>query len=326
MGDIGRMDEVAEQYDVVVVGGGTAGLSAGLVLARSRRRVVVVDAGEPRNAPSDGVHAFLTRDGVPPAELAQLGRDEVESYGGELRAGRAVSASRDGDVIDVRLEDGTTLRTRRLVVASGVVDELPDVPGLREGWGHDVVHCPYCHGWEVRDQRIGVLVCGPMAGHQSLLFRQLTDDLTLLRNGQDLAVEDLDGLVARGVRVVDQAVAELERDEGGRLVGARLADGSLVPLDVVTVQPRLVARSPVLDSLGVPRTPVVMADQVIGHRYEADPLTFQAAPGVWLAGNVTDPSGQVVHAAGAGVRAGAVVNADLAHEDARLALDAAPAG
>ena len=309
----------AEQYDAVVVGGGAAGLSAGLVLARSRRRVVVVDAGEPRNAPADGVHAFLTRDGVPPAELARLGRQEVVSYGGEVRVGRAVSASREGDAVDVHLEDGATLRARAMIVASGLTDELPGVPGLREGWGHDVVHCPYCHGWEVRDQRVGVLVSGPMASHQALLFRQLTEDLTLLRNGEDFPDEELAGLVARGVRVVDEPVTELEREDG-RLVGARLADGSLVPLDVVTAQTRVVAKSAVLDSLGIARTPLVAAGQVIGHRYESDPMTFQAAPGVWLAGNVTDPMGQVVHAAGAGVRAGAMVNAVLAQEDTRLAL------
>ena len=311
--------ENAEQYDAVVVGGGAAGLSAGLVLARSRRRVVVVDAGEPRNAPADGVHAFLTRDGVPPAELARLGRQEVVSYGGEVRVGRAVSASREGDAVDVHLEDGATLRARAMIVASGLTDELPGVPGLREGWGHDVVHCPYCHGWEVRDQRVGVLVSGPMASHQALLFRQLTEHLTLLRNGEDYPDEELAGLVARGVRVVDEPVTELVREDG-RLVGARLADGSLVPLDVVTAQTRVVAKSAVLNSLGIARTPLVAAGQVIGHRYEADPMTLQAAPGVWLAGNVTDPMGQVVHAAGAGVRAGAMVNAVLAQEDTRLAL------
>ncbi|NUR05552.1 MAG: NAD(P)/FAD-dependent oxidoreductase [Nocardioidaceae bacterium] len=302
-------------YDVVVVGGGAAGLTSGLILARSRRRVVVVDAGEPRNAPAEGVHGFLTRDGLPPGELTRLGADEVRSYGGEVRAGRAVSAERDGDGFLVDLEDGTRLGARRLVVASGAVDELPELPGLADGWGHDVVHCPYCHGWEVRDQRIGVLVSGPTAAHQAHLFRQLSDRLTLLLDGGSaLAEEEVVRLAAKGVEVVTAKVVAFEREDG-RLLGARLADGRLVPLDVVAVQSRVLARAAVLDALGVPKNDLWAGEHgehLLGQAYAADPMTHLAAPGVWVAGNSADPMAQVVHAAAAGVRAGAMANADLA--------------
>ncbi|MEU4744476.1 NAD(P)/FAD-dependent oxidoreductase, partial [Actinosynnema sp. NPDC023658] len=170
--------ELADGYDVVVVGGGAAGLNGALMLARSRRSVVVVDAGAPRNAPADGVHGLLARDGMPPAELLERGRAEVRSYGGHVVTGEVETVTREGDRFVVALADGRTVRARRVLVTTGLVDELPDVPGLRERWGRDVVHCPYCHGYEVRDQAIGVLASGPMSMHQALLFRQLSADVT----------------------------------------------------------------------------------------------------------------------------------------------------
>src|SRR5690242_19854907 len=170
-------DRVRDNYEVVVAGGGAAGLRGALMLARSRRSVLVIDAGQPRNAPADGVHGLLGREGMSPLELVDRGREEVRGYGGEVVRGEVVRASRDGDEFAVELAGGGYLRAKRLLVTAGLVDELPDVPGLRERWGRDVVHCPYCHGWEVRDQPIGVLGSGPMSVHQALLFRQLSDDV-----------------------------------------------------------------------------------------------------------------------------------------------------
>src|SRR6185437_10938414 len=155
------------------------GLSGALMLARARRSVVVVDAGEPRNAPAAGVHGLLGRDGMPPAELLERGRAEVRSYGGEIVRGEVDGVDRDGDRFAVRLAGGEIMHARRLLVTTGLVDELPEVPGLRERWGRDVVHCPYCHGWEVRDRAIGVLTTGPMSVHQTLLFRQWSADVVL---------------------------------------------------------------------------------------------------------------------------------------------------
>ncbi len=306
---------MSDDYDVVVIGGGAAGLSAALTLCRSLRSVLVVDAGEPRNAPAAGVHGLLTRDGISPHDLGRIGRAEVASYGGQVRDGRVVSASREGSGFVVRLEDGHRATGRRLLVATGLTDRLPDVPGLAEGWGRDVVHCPYCHGYEVRDRVLGVLATSPMAVHQAKLFRQLTADLTILDgNGPGLAPGDRQILEARGVRVVREPVTAFERD-GDRLVGARLAGGELVPLEVVTVQTHVVANAEVLAPLGIRPVPMAVNGQVLGEYVTSDPLTFRAAPGVWVAGNVNDLMGQVVHAAGAGVRAGAMVNADLIEEE-----------
>ena len=143
-----------EAHDVAIIGGGPAGLSAALVLGRSRRRVVVIDAGTPRNAPASHMQGFLSRDGMRPTALLRAARAEVQGYGVELIDDRVVEATA-GFVL--RLAGGRTIRARHVLLATGAADELPDVPGARERWGRDFLHCPYCHGWEVRDQAIGVL-------------------------------------------------------------------------------------------------------------------------------------------------------------------------
>jgi thioredoxin reductase len=156
--DVGRaLSDVAVRaspHDVVVVGGGAAGLSAALVLGRARRRVAVIDAGAPRNAPAAHMHGFLSRDGLPPTALLAAGRAEVNGYGVDLIEDRVVGIEPG---FRVRLAGGRTLETRRILIATGARDELPEVPGVRERWGRDLLHCPYCHGWEVRDQPIGIL-------------------------------------------------------------------------------------------------------------------------------------------------------------------------
>jgi thioredoxin reductase len=308
------------EFDVVVVGGGAAGLSAAVTLGRSRRSVVVVDAGEPRNAPATGVHGFLTRDDVSPRELLALGREEVARYGGTLVDGEVVAARQVGDGFEVTLADGRVLAARRLLVTTGLVDELPDIPGLRELWGRDVVHCPYCHGWEVRDEPIGVLGTGPMSVHLALLFRQLTADLVYFpHTGVPPTEEEAEQLAARGVRVVPGEVTALETS-GGRLTGVRLADGSVVERRVVASSSRLVARSAFLEGLGLKAVP---EPNGLGELIDCDATGRTSVPGVWVAGNVTNLMAQVVVAAAEGMRAGAAVNADLVAEDTSRAVAAA---
>jgi thioredoxin reductase len=159
--------------DVVVAGGGLAGLAGALTLARARRSVLVVDAGQPRNAPAAHAHGYLSRDGVPPLELLASGRAEVAGYGGTIIAGTVTSLTRlPGGGFAVTLADGTSRRARRVLVATGLVDEYPDIPGLAERWARDVVHCPFCFGWELRDAPLGVLATGPQAATQALMWRQ----------------------------------------------------------------------------------------------------------------------------------------------------------
>ena len=305
--------------DVVVVGAGAAGLSGALMLARARRSVVVVDAGAPRNAPAAGVHGLLGRDGMPPAELLARGRAEVGAYGGEIVGGEVETVDRDGDRFAVRLAGGGTLRARRLLVTTGLVDELPDVPGLRERWGRDVVHCPYCHGWEVRDRAIGVLATGPMSVHQALLFRQWSADVTLfLHRAPAPDPEQAERLAARGIAVVTGEVAALEV-AGDLLAGVRLADGTVIAREVVAVAPRMVARAGLLASLGLR---AVEHPSGLGEHLPADPTGRTDVPGVWVAGNVTDLAAQVGAAAAAGAFAAAQINADLVTEETDAAVAA----
>ncbi|MEW6477646.1 MAG: NAD(P)/FAD-dependent oxidoreductase [Actinomycetota bacterium] len=301
--------------DVAVIGGGPAGLSGALMLARSRRSVVVVDAGEPRNRPATAMHGFLTRDGTPPGELLAAGRAEVERYGARLVDGSVVTVKAGDGRFDLTLADGAVVSARRLLVTTGLVDELPAVPGVRELWGDQVIHCPYCHGWEVRDQAIGVLGSGPLSTHQALLFRQLSADVVFFGHTHPPSDDQRADLAARRIPVVDGAVSSLEIVDG-RLTGVRLADGRSIPRQVVVVAPRFVARSEVLESLGVE---VVEQGPGIGWRVAADATGRTNVPGVWAAGNVTDLSAQVIVAAAAGATAATHINADLVTEDVRRA-------
>jgi thioredoxin reductase len=306
-------------YDVVVIGGGAAGLGGALMLCRSRRSVLVIDAGEPRNAPASGVHGFLTRDGTDPTALLQVGREEVRGYGARVLDGRVASAESVDGGFTVTLEDGRTVGARRLLVATGLVDELPDVPGVRERWGRDVLHCPYCHGWEVRDQPIGVLSSGPMAVHQALLFRQQTADLTLFTHtGPELTDEEAEKLAARGITVVEGEVASLEVNDD-RLRGVMLQSGEVIPRSAVVVGPRFAARAGMLAGLGLETT---NHPSGMGEHIEADAMGLTAVPGVWAAGNVADPTAQVLASANAGAMAGAHINADLMAEDTQGAVAA----
>jgi thioredoxin reductase len=302
-------------YDVIVVGGGPAGLSGAVALGRALRSVLVIDAGEPRNAPADGIHNYLTRDSISPAEFAAAGRAEVRSYGGEIRDGRVVAAARDGDDFAVTLADGRTERARRLLVTTGAVDELPDIPGLRERWGRSVLHCPYCHGYEVRGRAIGIIGTSERSVHQALLWRQWSPDVTLFLHGVPEPDEDeARQLAARGVRVVAGPVTGVDED------GVRLADGTVVARDALVVVTRIEVRAGLLSELGVAAVEHPMG---IGTHVETiDPSGRTAVPGVWVAGNVADPMAQVITSAGSGLLAGAMINMDLVAEDTALAVAA----
>jgi thioredoxin reductase len=300
---------------VVVVGGGAAGLSGAVALARSRRSVLVVDAGDPRNAPADHVHNFLTRDGTPPAELYAAGRAEVTRYGGRVETGRVTAVNKDGDLFRVQI-GSRTVTARRLLVATGLRDELPDVPGLAARWGIDVLHCPYCHGWEVRDKRTGVLATGPTAVHQALLFRQLSPYVTLIQHtGPAPDAEQNDQLKARGITITEGPVEQIEADANG-LTGVRLADGRHVELDAVVVAPRMQARAELLAPLGLKPAEMKIGEHTVGTYIEADPTGATAVPGVWVAGNLANVQAQVITSAAAGLAAGAAINLDLVLEEA----------
>lgn len=315
--------ENTQSFDVVVVGGGAAGLGGALSLGRARRRVLVVDAGDPRNAPAGHVHNYLGREGTPPADLLAIGRDEVATYGVEVRQARANAAIRAEAGFEVALDDGTTVHARRLLVTTGLTDVLPDIPGLAERFGRDVLHCPYCHGWEARDRAVGIVASNAFAVHGALLWGQWTDDVTLFLNGRPaLADDERDKLEARGVTIVEDPVAEVVVADD-RVVGVRLQSGDVVARDVLIAAPRFVANSELLGSLGLEPAAQEMNGEVFGYAVPAiDPSGRTSVPGVWVAGNVTDLSAQVISAAAAGLKAAAMINMDLIEEETAAAVAA----
>jgi thioredoxin reductase len=296
-------------YDVVIVGGGAAGLSAALVLGRARRRVAVVDAGEPRNAPAAHMQGFLSRDGMPPSEFLKLGREEVTGYGVEIIDG-AVTQIEPGFV--VHLTRGETLSARRILLTTGVTDDLPDLPGVRERWGRDLLHCPYCHGWEVRDQPVGVLGTHPGAVLHAQLIRQWSDDVVFFPHTAKVSETDLTQLASRGIRVVDGEVVGLVVEDD-HLVGVEIADGEVIARTAVFIRPLNVPHPDgLLAGLGI--------DVDSGDFAVVDRDGKTSTPGVWAAGNVVDPRGSVITAAGAASTAAMAINADLVQDDVQRAM------
>jgi thioredoxin reductase len=298
-----------QPYDIAIVGGGAAGLSAALVLGRARRRVVVIDAGSPRNAPAAHMQGYLSRDGMPPSELLAVGRAEVTGYGVEIIEDVVLDIEPG---FTVRLGNGGALAARRILVATGVGDEVPDIPGVRERWGIDLLHCPYCHGWEVRDQPLGVLGSNPGSVLHALLVRQWSDDVVYFAHTQEPTPTEAAELDARGILVVRGEVARLVVEDD-HLTGVELADGHVVARDAVFVRPIITPhRDGLLAALGcdfdAAGFPVV------------DLNGRTTAPGVWAAGNAADPRAQVITAAGAASAAAIAINADLVQDDVARAL------
>jgi thioredoxin reductase len=300
------------QYDVAVIGGGAAGLSAALVLSRACRKVLVVDAGSPRNAPATGMHGYLSRDGLPPGRLLACGRDEVKSYGGEILAGTATGLVPNGRIgFWILLEDGQRIPARRLLVATGLRDGLPGIARLRDRWARDVLHCPYCHGYEVRDRKLGVLGGGPGAVRYAQIVRQWTHDLVYFTPPDTLSTAERAQLTARAIGVVEGTIAQLVIDDDD-LRGVQMTDGCVVPRDALFLPPRFVPNNRLLTGLGC---------DIDGDGWVTTDGTGRTSVlGVWSAGNVVDPRAQVITAAGAGSAAAIAINADLVEEDVRNAV------
>jgi thioredoxin reductase len=260
------------------------------------------------------MQGFLSRDGMPPADLLAAGRDEVTSYGGHLvhdvaTSIRPIDDGAAGFTVDT--EGGLRLTVRRVLVTTGLRDDVPDVPGVRERWGRDLLHCPYCHGYEVRDRPLGVLGGSPDAVAHALLVHQWSDDVVLFTDGVTLSAEEHERLVASAIGVVEQAVARLVVEDD-RITGVQLRDGGVVPRAAVVVRPTFVPHDSLL---------VQLAAAVRENGWTAVDATGRTSvPGVWAAGNAVDPRAQVITAAGEGSAAAIAINNDLVEDDARRAV------
>jgi len=307
--------------DVAIIGGSAAGLAAGLQLVRQRRSVVVVDDVTPRNAPAGHMHGYLGREGAPPTELVAIGREEVRSYGGEVLTGRALGVRRrDDGVFHVDLSGGHALVARRVLAATGISDELPDIEGLAEQWGRGVVHCPFCHGFEERDRRLVMILTQPLGLHAAPVWRHLADRLTVVLHadfGADFEREHVAPLADSGVRVVRGEVHRVLSGDDGAVSGVELASGEVLDADAVVAGSRFHARAEIFAELGVTPTahPTGAGDYV-----EVDAMTGETSvSGLYAAGNLTDPSLQVLPAAAHGSRVGAMIAFSLATEDMQAA-------
>ena len=292
-------------FDAVIIGGGSAGLSAALVLGRATRRVLLVSCGPPRNQPAHAAHNFFTRDGTPPEELLRIGREQLRPYRVEVRDECATDIRRHDGGFGVQLASGEVL-TRGIVLATGVRDRLPEIPGIEELWGVGVFHCPYCHGWEVAGQPLAILARGEQALHLARLIRGWTEDLILFSDGPlGLDRDEVERIERNGIVLREEPVARLIGTAG--LEAVELANGETIPRRGLFVAPEQELRSDLAVRIGCALT--------AQGRIEADPAGRTNVPRVFVAGDAGPGQQSVVSAAGTGMLAGAGLNLDLAVED-----------
>lgn len=306
---------ISQDWDVIIIGGGSAGLSAALILARARRRVLVLDAHRPRNRFAPHMHGVLSRDGYSPLDLVSDGYREVRSADGVIVTASVSTTRRISGGFEVITDSGDRATARRLIVATGAEDRLPDIPGLAEQWGRGVVACPYCDGYEATGTRIGVLLGSAAGVHKAHMLRSYSDDITVFTAlAGDLPELDRLAVEHRGMRLEDRGVTSVVSD-GDRLTGLALADGTIMPLDVVFAEPSPVALDGPLRQLGAEQ-----AETPIGSWTTVDAFGRTSVGGVWAVGNAASPNALVPIAMGMGATAALAINGEFVAEEAAAAL------
>lgn len=302
---------IVRRCDVAIIGGSAAGLAAGLQLARQRRSVIVIDDDSPRNAPAAHMHGYLGREGTPPAEMRAIGRSEVRSYGGDVLSGRVLAVRDEADGFHLELSGGHGLIARRVLIATGIVDHLPEIEGLAERWGQEVFGCPFCEGWEARDQRVVQIVTTPMGLHPTPLLRHLTDQLTVvLHHATDIDPDAIRNLADAGIPMIDSSVRRVTPADGALTV--ELSDGQVLTADKILTGGWFDARTESFADLGVE---VALHPSGLGSVITVDGQGQTSVPGVYAAGNVVDAFTQVLPSAAAGSQVGAQIAFSLAAED-----------
>ncbi|KRE28599.1 pyridine nucleotide-disulfide oxidoreductase [Mycobacterium sp. Soil538] len=304
---------MSERWDCVVIGGGAAGLSAALVLGRARKRTLVVDAGAQSNRAAHGIGGLLGFDGVPPAELYARGRDELARYPSvEVRDGEVADVTAHEGGFTVVMSDGGSERTRRVLLATGMRYQSPAVPGLDAFWGRSVFHCPFCHGWEVRDQPLAVLAAGERGVHMASLLSGWSKDVVLLTDGPaGLADVDRKRLAAAGIPVDERGVAGVSGADG-ELEAVAFADGTSLARRGLLVAGTLHQRTGLARALGVA---FAAPGPVSAEAISVDALWRTSVPGVYAAGDVCAQMPQVAAAIAAGSGAAVSIVGSLMEED-----------
>jgi thioredoxin reductase len=293
-------------YDVIIVGGGPAGLSAALVLGRCRRRVLLCDDGHYRNDAALGLHGFLTRDGIHPAELRRIGREQLERYEIEYRAIEVLDASCRDRCFEVALAGGERLCCRRLLLATGVVDRLPEIDGMREFYGCGVFHCPYCDGWEVRDRPLAAYGHGRTGAGLAISLQAWSDDVVLCTDGPPgLTPEEAAALARRRIPVRSQKIARLEGD-GDRLGEIVFRDGSRLARCALFLSTGQDQRSSLAARLGCKFTNKGTV--------QTGKLEGTSVPGLFVAGDASKDVQLAIVAAAEGAKAAIAIDKSLQEE------------
>lgn len=295
-----------QPQDVIVVGGSFAGLSAAMQLARARRRVLVIDAGLPRNRFAEASHGFLGQDGRPPRAIIEDAARQLRAYPTvTLVAGEAAAARADGPGFAVALADGREERAARLILATGLRDELPAIPGMQERWGRTVLHCPYCHGYEVAGRLLGVLANHALSAHQAALIPDWGPTTYFTQDAFEPDAEQAALLAARGTRIERTPVVELLGNVPD-LEAVRLADGRIVPVAALFTAARTHMASPLAEQLGC-----AFDEGPLGPLIRVDGLKRTTVPGVFAAGDASNPMHNATLASASGVLAGVSAHRSL---------------
>ena len=294
-------------FDVIIVGAGPAGLSAALILGRCRRRVLLCDTGKPRNAASHAMHGFLTRDGIQPDEFLRLGREQLQQYATvELRHISVRDASQLDNAFEVELEDGTRVTSRKLLLTTGVIDTLPEIEGLENFYGRSVHHCPYCDGWEVRDQPLAIYGKGKHGYELALELTLWSHDLALCTNGEELEEKQRQRLERNNILICEERIARLEGKDGilERIV---YADGEALPRRALFFFSEEHQHSDLPEKMGCDFTG---RGAVRTGEYEDTCM-----PGLYVAGDASRHVQLVIVAAAEGAQAAFAINTEMLKED-----------
>lgn len=290
-------------YDVIVVGGSYAVVSAAMQLARARRSVLVIDAAQRRNRFAATSHGFLGQDGNSPDAIADQAHRQLLAYPSVTwHDASAVAAEKQADVISIATSDGLTFNARRLILASGVTDELPDIPGLAERWGRQVFHCPYCHGYELDKGNIGVLASSPLAIHQALMLPDWGPTTLFLNDAFQPDAEQSEQLAQRGVSLEQEQVVSI----GGERLEVTLASGRVIALAGLFVQPRTHLNNPLIKQLGL-----AVESGPLGDFLTVDQMRETSMAGVFACGDAAVAAGNVAIAVGDGARTGGAAHQSL---------------